>query len=189
MKESPEFQDAKKLVCFFGSSIGNFTRSEAVEFVKDIGNTMGIQDKFLIGVDLKKEIPVLEAAYNDAQGVTADFNLNLLVRINRELDADFDLSQFKHQSVWNEEEGRIEMRIYSTAHQTVHIRSLDLDVTFQNGEFIHTENCYKYSLADIRQLAASSGFKIDTQWLDDTGRFTLSIFSKKDAATIPTERL
>jgi len=178
IKNSPEFRNKVKLVCFFGSSIGNFTREEAKEFLRDIGKGMGPNDKLLIGIDLKKEIPVLEAAYNDSQGVTADFNLNLLHRINKELGGNFQLEKFEHRSVWNEKEGRIEMRIYSKEKQTVNVSTIPLDIQFSEGEFIHTENCYKYSHEDIKDLASGSGFQIEKKWLDNTNRFSLSIFSK-----------
>ena len=124
-----------------------------------------------------KDKRTLEAAYNDADGVTARFNLNLLARINREMNADFDLSKFKHEAVLNKPEGRIELTIRSLEEQHVHISDLDLDIAFQKGERIHTENSHKYRPDDIDRLCQTAGLDLEKQWLDTQRRFSLNLFS------------
>jgi L-histidine N-alpha-methyltransferase len=131
----------------------------------------------LVGIDLRKEPPVLEAAYDDAAGVTARFSLNLLERMNRELDADFDQTAFRHQAIYREREGRVEIRLVSRRRQRVAIGALDLDVDFEAGEGIHTENAYKYSFEEIDDLAHTSGFTVTRRWLDPGCRFSLNLFA------------
>ena len=128
----------------------------------------------LIGVDLKKERSVLEAAYNDAEGVTAEFNKNILRRLNRELKADFKLDQFEHQAFYNEQEGRIEMHLESKKEQTVHINGEA--ISFERGETIHTENSYKYSLDEFEELL-SGIFTVESVWTDDQERFSLQFLT------------
>ena len=123
-----------RLILFLGSNIGNFTRRKAEDFLKNIRYGMESTDRLLVGIDLQKNREVLEAAYNDGLGVTAEFNLNILARINRELGGEFDLSKFKHQSIYNEELGRIEMHLVSRIDQTVHISNLNLDIPFKADE-------------------------------------------------------
>jgi uncharacterized SAM-dependent methyltransferase len=127
----------------------------------------------LIGVDLKKDKAVLEAAYDDAQGVTAAFNLNLLARINRELGADFDLAQWRHKALYKEAEGRIEMHLVSRVSQQVRLQGQTFH--FAGGETIHTENSYKYSVEEFRDLAARAGFMTDTIWVDENRLFSLHL--------------
>ncbi len=119
---------------------------------------------------------MLEAAYDDALGVTAAFNLNLLARINRELGADFSLRDFRHVALYDEREGRVEMHLESTRAQTVRVGALDLDVTFGAGERLHTENSYKYSLSELSALAAETGFERAHTWLDSGERFSSNLF-------------
>ena len=137
-------------------------------------------DALLLGADLKKDRRVLEAAYNDALGVTSAFNLNVLARINRELGGDFDLRAFKHRAFYNEEMGRVEIYIESRRAQSVSIRKLDMEVRFRAGEQIHTENSYKYDLSDIAQLAAQTGFTCARTWLDSQERFSSNLLLAKD---------
>ncbi len=127
------------------------------------------------GADLKKDPAMLEAAYNDALGVTAAFNLNVLARINRELGGNFDLRAFKHHAFYNEARGRVEIYIKSLCSQKVKIKKLDLEVEFGAGELIHTENSYKYDLSDISQLAAMTGFACTRSWLDSEERFSSNL--------------
>src|SRR4029079_2967061 len=123
----------------------------------------------LVGVDLKKDVGLLHAAYNDAQGVTAAFNLNVLARINRELGGDFDLSAFRHRAFYNEAESRIEMHLVSTRAQRVTIAGRSF--MFSAGETIHTENSYKYSVAEFQSLAREAGFVAEYCWVDDQELF------------------
>lgn len=166
--------DAKRVGFFPGSTIGNFTRAEAVAF---LATARGILDggDMLIGVDLKKDAALLDAAYDDAQGVTAAFNLNLLARINRELGGDFDLAAFAHRAFYNETEGRIEMHLVSARrqHATVAGRTFDFDA----GETIHTENSYKYSIAEFQALARCAGFEPLHAWTDADDLFSIHYLS------------
>jgi L-histidine Nalpha-methyltransferase len=124
---------------------------------------------------LKKDPAILEAAYNDALGVTAAFNLNVLARINRELGGTFDLRSFKHRAFYNDAMGRVEIYIESLCDQTVRIEKLDIEVKFGSGELIHTENSYKYDLAGIAQLAATTGFLCARSWLDSQEQFSSNL--------------
>jgi L-histidine N-alpha-methyltransferase len=166
----------RTLALFLGSNIGNFDREEARSFLRALRRVLAPGDALLLGADLKKERARLEAAYDDALGVTAAFNLNLLARINRELDADFNLRAFKHYVHYNEEEGRVESYAESLRAQTVRIRALDLELQFEEGERIHTENSYKYDHADLVQLAAETGFTLSRTWLDSMARFSSNLF-------------
>jgi uncharacterized SAM-dependent methyltransferase len=132
-------------------------------------------DALLLGADLKKDKNVLEAAYNDALGVTAAFNLNVLARINRELGGNFDLRAFQHRAFYNEAVGRVEIYIESMREQTVAISLLEMEVQFAEGEQIHTENSYKYDPNDIARLAAETGFVHDRTWLDAEERFSSNL--------------
>ena len=156
------------VVYFPGSTIGNLTPDEAHAF---LSMSRGIATRMLVGVDLKKAPAVLHAAYNDAAGVTAAFNLNLLARINRELGADFDLRRWRHYAFYNPAEGRIEMHLVSMAAQRIALGRRRFD--FAAGETIHTENSYKYSIEGFRQLAAKAGFTGANAWTDRRGLFAL----------------
>jgi L-histidine Nalpha-methyltransferase len=166
-----------KLIVWLGSSIGNLDRVDAAAFLGGIGNTMVRHDRLLVGIDLRKDRAVLQSAYDDAQGITARFNLNLLARINRELGGAFDLGAFRHRAVYNESAGRIEMYLVSTRDQTVPITSLDLSVPFAAGETVHTEHSYKYSTAEIEALAAAAGLRIEVQWYDEGRQFSVNLFA------------
>jgi dimethylhistidine N-methyltransferase len=159
------------LVLFLGSTIGNFRRLAATRFMREVRALLHPGDAFLLGVDLLKPQAQLLPAYDDALGVTAAFNLNLLARINRELGGDFRLRRFAHYAFYNPEPGRIEMHLVSLESQQVRIGRRRF--AFEAGETIHTENSYKYSVAEFRALAASAGFRGEKIWLDAKGRFAL----------------
>lgn len=169
-------EDARALVLFLGSNVGNFDRGEARAFLRRVRGALRAGDRLLLGADLKKDAGLLEAAYDDALGVTAAFNLNLLARINRELGADFSLRDFRHVALYDETEGRVEMHLESTRGQTVRLGALGLEVTFDAGERLHTENSYKYSLAELSALAAETGFARAHTWLDSGERFSSNLF-------------
>lgn len=162
---------SRRVVYFPGSTIGNLKPEEAHAFLRMTRGQVGRNGAMLVGVDLKKDANVLHAAYNDAKGVTAAFNLNLLARINRELGADFRLRRFRHYAYYNAARGRIEMHLVSLARQSVGIGSHRFD--FAVGESIHTENSYKYSVESFRALAENAGFRGDKVWLDRKEMFAL----------------
>jgi dimethylhistidine N-methyltransferase len=166
-----------KLILWLGSNIGNLDRAHAANFLQEVRGTMTTEDLVLVGVDLRKDRATLEAAYDDAQGVTAEFNFNLLTRINRELGGHFRIEDFEHRAVYNEEHGRIEMYLVSKEDQCVPIDNLGLEVSLSADEAIHTENSYKYSFAEIAALAEHAGLRIASQWLDQAGRFSVSLFA------------
>ena len=170
-----------KLILWLGSNVGNLGRAEATQFLLRIRGAMSPGDRLLAGIDLRKERAVLERAYDDSQGVTARFNLNILSRINRELDADFDPSAFRHQAVWNEELGRVEMYLVSLREQSVRIGRLARVIRFASGEAIHTENSYKYSPEEIAALAHSAALGIERQWVDAQGRFSVNLLAPERA--------
>lgn len=176
--ELPEFDhelNGKRRCVFFpGSTIGNFEPEAAEIFLRQAAALVGPGGGLLIGVDLKKDAEVLHAAYNDARGVTADFNLNLLARINQEAGGKFDLSTFSHQAFYNPDAGRIEMHLVSDRAQTVGIG--DETFEFAAGETIHTENSYKYDVAQFRELAGRAGFVERKLWVDDRRWFSLGYF-------------
>jgi dimethylhistidine N-methyltransferase len=161
----------RRVIYFPGSTIGNFSPAEARRFMGEACRVAGAGGAMLIGVDLKKDPDVLHAAYNDTQGVTAAFNLNLLARINRELGANFDLTAFRHLAYYNATEGRIEMHLESQVSQDV---ELDGKVfRFQRGETIHTENSYKYSVQEFQQLAREAGYAPQHCWVDTQALFAV----------------
>lgn len=162
-----------RLILFLGSSLGNYTMDSAAELLAMISRTMQVDDRLLLGTDMAKEPAVLEAAYDDAQGVTAAFNLNLLHRINRELGADIDVESFGHKAIYRPERGRVEMHLVCTREQTVNIPAADLTLRFYAGESIHTENSHKYNEAMLTQLKESAGFVEETAWTDERDWFRL----------------
>jgi L-histidine N-alpha-methyltransferase len=162
---------APRLVLWLGSSIGNLERPAAARFLARLGRNLGTRSALFVGFDLRKEASVLEPAYDDAQGVTARFNLNLLRRINAELNADFELSAFRHQAVYQEEAGRVAMYLVSELDQVVHIGALQLTVRLAAGERIHTEYSYKYAPFEIAELARSAGLELLERWTDEEERF------------------
>ena len=168
--EPPE-PPARCVVYFPGSTIGNYSRPEAVDLLARKAALAGPGAGLLIGIDLVKDARIIEAAYNDPQGVTAAFNRNLLGRINRELGADFQVGHFAHRAFFNHEHSRIEMHLVSTRPQTVAIDQTT--ITFTRGESIHTENSYKYTLDGFAALAAEAGWQRQAQWIDDDQRFAV----------------
>jgi dimethylhistidine N-methyltransferase len=162
---------ASKAVYFPGSTVGNFDPLAARNLLNHIANTCGPGGALLIGVDLKKDPGILHRAYNDGQGVTAAFNLNLLARINRELGADFRLDSFEHYAFFNPGEGRVEMHLVSLEDQEVHVGGAT--VHFARGESIWTENSYKYTQQEFERLAVSAGFEVARAWTDERGWFSV----------------
>ena len=172
----PGIPEGMQRVMFYpGSSIGNYEPIEAVEFLSRLADIAGHGGGLLIGVDLEKDSRVLDKAYNDANGVTADFNLNLLHRINRELDGYIDIDTFRHHAFYNENKSRIEMHLVSKCTQTLRIDGHSYD--FSAGESIHTENSYKYTIAGFRTLAEQGGFRSEAIWLDEEALFSLHYLS------------
>ena len=166
-----------KLVLFLGSSIGNLEPQAAITFLNKVRTTLDPRDALLIGFDLVKDVSVLHAAYDDAAGVTARFNLNLLTRINRELDGEFHLDRFSHLSRFNESKERVEMHLESRERQSVFIHHLDQNFIFKKGETIHTENSYKYTPESIIGYAQASGFRVKEIFTDAQEWFALALFS------------
>jgi len=170
----PAALSSRRLGYFPGSTIGNFPPQEAVRFLANARQLLGPQARMLIGVDLLKPFDVLERAYNDQKGVTAEFNLNVLHRINSELDATFDVNQFAHWAFFNERQSRIEMHLVSLKDQKVTVDRTQR-FSFREGETIHTENSYKYSLEHFRELAQEAGWRPSRFWTDDKQLFSLHL--------------
>ena len=168
-----QFRKSQQVIYFPGSTIGNLTPEEAQTFLRGARDLAGHGGAMLVGVDLKKDPEVLHAAYNDAQGITAEFNLNLLRRINRELAADFDLAHFRHVAFYNAAAGRIEMHLESVRVQTVTVSGRTF--AFGAGERIHTENSCKYSIAEFRRLAQAAGFRPQEFWVDAGQQFAVHL--------------
>jgi L-histidine N-alpha-methyltransferase len=166
---------ARTLVLFLGSNIGNFDPPGAEAFLRGVRANMSAGDALLIGADLVKPDRDLLLAYDDPLGVTAAFNRNLLVRINRELGGDFALDRFAHRAVWNAGESRVEMHLVATSAQHVHIDAIHLDVHLEAGETIWTESSYKYQPREIADLVDRAGFDVASQWIDNRDRFALTL--------------
>ncbi len=164
------------LVLFLGSTVGNFERAAAVEFLAAIRRLLEPGDALLLGADLVKAVPKMLLAYDDPAGVTAAFNLNLLARINRELGANFVLRHFVHRARWDEPNRRIEMHLVSTRRQTVSVPAAGLSVTLAEGETIWTEACHKFTLEDISHMAGRAGFACEAQWADTEWAFAESLW-------------
>jgi L-histidine N-alpha-methyltransferase len=163
------------LVLFLGSTIGNFDRAAGVNFLREVRHILQPGDSMLLGTDLEKSAAELTAAYDDSLGVTAAFNLNLLARINRELGADFDLSQFEHVALINREARRVEMHLRSRRHQVVNIPEAELLTDFHEGETIWTESSHKYSQEEVFDIACAAGFLCEAQWVDEEWPFAESL--------------
>jgi dimethylhistidine N-methyltransferase len=165
-------QESKRTVVYFpGSTISNFDPIPAKHFLEHVANLCGSDGALLIGVDLRKDPAVLHNAYNDSEGVTAAFNLNLLERINRELDCDFQLDAFEHYAFYNPRESRVEMHLISQRRQVVHIDGEP--ISFIKGESIWTESSYKYNLDEFEQMAAVAGFRVERVWVDERQWFSV----------------
>jgi len=156
----------RKLVLYIGSSIGNFEPDESVRVLRRIRRSLRTGDALLLGADFAKSSKILIPAYDDPQGVTAAFNKNILARINRELEANFDLDAFRHVALWNRRCSRMEMHLESAVAQQVFVPMLDMDINFSQGERIHTENSYKYTPELIETILRESGFKLEQSWHD-----------------------
>ncbi len=167
--------DGPTLALYIGSSIGNFDPPDAVAVLRNLRSHLRSGDSLLLGTDLVKRPETLLAAYNDASGVTAAFNLNLLDRLNRELDANFHRSNFRHEAVWNASASRIEMHLRSTRAQSVNIKALQLCIDFAAGETIHTENSYKFTSQAISTMLRKAGFAPTQEWLDERNWFAVTL--------------
>ena len=168
-------EEEKTLVLFLGGTIGNLDGESSQRLLSQVRGVLRKGDSLLLGTDLKKPEEILLPAYNDALGVTAAFNLNVLRRINREFGGDFALDQFEHEARYNREHGRIEMHLISRKEQVVNIHDLDLEVPFRKGESIHTESSYKFDAQQIEELAGTTGFKLDHVWYDSNRYFALNL--------------
>ncbi len=169
-----------KMIVFLGSSIGNFDLTDAMALVMRIGRIMRGDDTFLIGFDLVKDEAVLNAAYDDAAGVTAMFNINHLQRINNELGGEFDLRKFRHRAYFNRAESRMEMHLVSTVEQAVCIHGIKEKIHFYKGETIHTENSYKFTGQMINDIANNAGLKVLNKWTDSKNYFALCLMGKNN---------
>ncbi|HJO73119.1 MAG: L-histidine N(alpha)-methyltransferase [Rhodospirillales bacterium] len=169
----------RRVAFFPGSSLGNFTPEASVAFLATAAGMVGAGGAMLIGIDLKKDEKILNAAYNDAQGVTAAFNLNLLARVNRELGGTFEFGAFRHHAFYNASEGRIEMHLVSTRAQTAEVAGRTF--AFGAGETIHTENSYKYGVDEFRALARRAGFTPVKAWTDAEDLFSVHYLTVEDA--------
>ncbi len=167
--------DDHLLVLFLGSTIGNFDRDAGERFLTEVRRILFRGDALLLGTDLEKPLPQLLAAYDDPIGVTAAFNLNLLARINRELNADFDLTAFRHEARYNAQHQRVEMHLRSLRDQIVTIPRAGCAVSFLKGETIWTESSHKYHAEDISAMALRNGFHFDAQWIDTEWPFAESL--------------
>ena len=166
---------ARRLAFFPGSTIGNFHPVEAARFLRRVRHNLGPDGVMVLGVDRRKDVRLLQAAYNDAEGVTAAFNLNILERINRELDADFDLTRFRHRAPFDDEASRIEMHLESVGRQVVRVAGEE--IAFDDGETIWTESSYKYDLERLERLVSAAGFRITRLWSDDASLFWVAFLS------------
>lgn len=173
----------KKFIIFLGSSIGNFDPKDAMGFLHSIARYVRKEDLLLIGIDLEKDKSILDRAYNDKNGITAKFNFNVLARINRELDGEFNISKFEHKSFYNTRKHRIEMHLESKLDQQVRIGAIGKIFYFKKGETIHTENSYKYSLNRFNSLVKKAGLQVIRNFTDPNKQFTLILLKKVPNAT------
>jgi len=176
-----KYYDTKKnLIIFLGSSFGNFDLEDGSKFLSKINSAMKKDDLFLIGLDLVKDKKILECAYNDSEGITAQFNLNILSRINSELGGNFDLQKFRHHAVYNEDQNKSEMYLRSIDRQTINIPQADLILNLEKDELIHTENSQKFTISNIKQMSEKAGFEIKDMWYDEKQYFAMILLSKND---------
>ena len=177
----PRTRPARRVAYYPGSTIGNFVPEDAKRFLARIARVCGPEGGLLIGVDLKKDPLMLHRAYNDALGITARFNLNLLTRLNRELDATFALDQFRHYAFYNPVFARVEMHLVSLIDQRVRVAGVE--IPFERGESIWTEASYKYSPEEFASLAAAAGWRLEQVWTDDRGLFSVQYLSRLSLPT------
>ena len=168
--------NAQNIVLFLGSNIGNFSPREAMDFLKHLRESINKGDYLLIGFDLKKDINTMVRAYNDAQGVTEQFIINILSRVNRELGGEFDLDCFRYFSTWDDLSGAIKSYLVSTCDQKIHIRNLNTSFTFNHGEVIHTESSYKFTIDQCSVMAEEAGFEIVENYFDNRNYFVDSLW-------------
>jgi dimethylhistidine N-methyltransferase len=168
-------QRGRTLMLFLGSNIGNFDPPDADAFLRSVRAALSPRDALLVGADLVKPEADLLLAYDDPLGITAAFNRNLLVRINRELGADFAIDRFAHRAAWNAAESRVEMHLVSTVRQRVRVPTAAIEVTFESGETIWTESSYKYEPEDVQAMLERAGFRRMSQWVDEDARFALTL--------------
>ena len=173
----------KKFIIFLGSSIGNFDPKDAIDFLHSIARYVLKEDLLLIGIDLEKDKSILDRAYNDKNGITAKFNFNVLARINRELEGEFNISNFEHRSFYNIHKHRIEMHLESKLDQQVSIGAIGKKFYFKKGEKIHTENSYKYSLRRLNKLVKKAGLQVIRNFTDPEEQYTLLLLKKVSNAT------
>jgi L-histidine N-alpha-methyltransferase len=167
--------DGRTLVAFLGSNLGNLDGDAARAFLREMRSALAPGDGLLLGVDLVKTEREMVLAYDDPLGVTAAFNLNLLVRLNRDLDADFNLRAFRHRAVWNAIASRIEMHLVSTAKQRIRVAGAGLELTLADGESIWTESSYKYTAQGVERMLDDCGFRVRARWVDQTSPFALTL--------------
>jgi len=171
-----------KLLVFLGSSLGNYEPEAAVALLDRVAGLLSPAGRFLLGTDLAKDAAILEPAYDDAAGVTARFSLNLLARINRELDADFDVDRFRHRATYRPEFGRVEINLVSLVDQTVRVAGAGVTAHFEAGEPIHTEDSHKYTPQGLADLAGQSGFREEAAWTDARGWFRVQRWQPRERA-------
>jgi len=171
MPSVEQLPEGEKVAFFPGSTIGNFSPEKARTFLQSVRNMVGDDGALLLGVDLKKNVAIIEAAYNDSKGVTADFNLNILSNINALTGSNFELKNWTHQAIYDEQKGCINMYLVSNCEQ--HVTIADHNITFLKNEKIHTENCYKFSLEDCQTLCDEAGFNVNKVWTDDEQLFAV----------------
>ena len=174
------YDSKKNLIVFLGSSFGNFDYEPGLRFLDKINSSMKDDDLFLIGLDLVKDKNVLERAYNDSHGITAQFNLNILSRINSELGSNFNVDKFAHHAVYNKAENRVEIYLRSLENQTVNITKAGIALKIKQNELIHTENSHKYTIPKIKEMFSSTGFRIRDMWFDEKQYFCLVLLSKNN---------
>ena len=167
----PVRSGGRRLAFYPGSTIGNFTPGAAREFLASWARRLGPSAQLVIGVDMRKSPAILNAAYDDAQGVTARFSLNVLARANRELDADFDLAGFRHEARYDEDAGRVAIHLVATKDQTVTVG--DARYAFKLGDRIHIEDSWKYTVSDFQSLAAEAGYRSLDHWVDEDRLFSV----------------
>ena len=172
------YDSKKNLIVFLGSSFGNFDYEPGLRFLDKINSSMKDDDLFLIGLDLVKDRDVLEHAYNDSHGITAQFNLNVLSRINSELDSNFNVDKFAHHAVYNQDKNRVEIYLRSLENQTVDITKAGIALKIKQNELIHTENSHKYTIPKIKEIFSRTGFRIRDMWFDEKQYFCLILLSK-----------
>ncbi len=179
LQDMQQFENSheRSLYTFLGSSLGNFSYDEASHLLRDVRNTANDKDWFLLGVDMVKDHDILNAAYNDGDGYTAAFNLNVLNVLNQALDGDFDISAFEHHAFFDADKSRIEMRLKSCCQQTVTLREIELKIDFEDGEHIITEYSRKYTADSIHQLLTSAGFSPQHIFAGDNNEFMLILSS------------